>query len=230
MNKQFNIGDKLSPEDIEVGMIISIVKGCFVWGECTIVESKGNLIGFTTPDFDGDIFYYQGFKGDCSMKFTFKGYVEEDIKTPTLREAAQEIMLNSAMKWSEGNYETSCMQLRTFNDDNYYSPFATKDNPVYMPATPVGDSNWKLIPKQDKELSHVSSTQQQSVLDEQSIAEAIKTLSRASQELSTHVTVDGKGNVTVYSDYHQEDLVFDTAEKLVQYIECVKQMNSFVKK
>lgn len=73
----------------------------------------------------------------------------------------------------------------------------------------------------------VSSTDNTSCLSKQSIEEAIKTLSQAAQELSTHVSVDGKGNVTVYSDYHQEDLVFNTAEKLLQYIACVKKLDSF---
>ncbi|UUW39884.1 hypothetical protein VP14_197 [Vibrio phage VPMCC14] len=147
MNKEFKIGDKLSPEDIEVGMVVDIVN-----------RSSGDTL-------------------------------RKDIKITKLT--------------SYGGFEHT---EGSFGNHMFYNVilkgWMTTEHPVTT---------------SDK-LSSVS---------EQSITEAIKTLSQAAQELSTHVSVDGKGNVTVYSDYHQEELVFDTAEKLLQYIECVKKLNSF---
>lgn len=66
-------------------------------------------------------------------------------------------------------------------------------------------------------------------LSEQSIAEAIKTLSQASQELQTSVSVNSEGELTIYSNYHEKDLTFnlDSLDQLVQYIGCVKQLDSF---
>jgi len=152
MDKQFRVGDELSPDNIEVGMIVDVLTGDYHYKECTILVLKPNFVSFETPNFEGAVFNYERFRNNSSIKFLFRGYIKN-------------------------------------------SPVTSSDN-----------------------LSSVS---------EQSITEAIKTLSQAAQELSTHVSVDGKGNVTIYSDYHQEELVFDTAEKLLQYIECVKKLDNF---
>jgi hypothetical protein len=73
-------------------------------------------------------------------------------------------------------------------------------------------------------------SQQHNTLDEQSIEEAVKTLSQAAQELSTHITVSTEGEIVIYSDYHEQELTFDTTGKFMQYVECVKQMNKFGEK
>lgn len=152
MDKQFKIGDKLSPDDIKVGMIVDVLTGSCCYKECTILLLKHDFVSFETPDFEGAVFNYERFRNNRSIKFLFRGYSQNFVVSPS---------------------------------------------------------------------------QQHNTLSEQSIAEAIKTLSRAGQELQTKVSVNSEGEVVVYSDYHQEDLTFDTAEKFMQYVECVEQMNKF---
>lgn len=72
-----------------------------------------------------------------------------------------------------------------------------------------------------------TTSQQHNSLSEQSIEEAVKTLSQAAQELSDHISVDEEGKIIIWSNYHSNEIKFDTAEKFMQYIECVKQMNKF---
>lgn len=155
MVKQFKIGDKLSPDDIKVGMIVDVLTGSCGYKECTILLLKPDFVSFETPDFEGAVFNYERFRNNRSIKFLFRGYSQNFV---------------------------------------------------------------------------VSSTDNTSPLYEQSIVEAIKTLSQASQELQTNVSVTSEGELTIYSNYHEKELVFDTAEKFMQYIKCVKQMNSFVNK
>lgn len=223
-------------------------------------------------------------------------------KLMSIREALEyemnrNVSLRDSVPWSEGGYTTDFLCPRLFSDGEvYYAPMASKDNPVYMAATPIGDQDWKQLPKDfvvkkkkfkvGDELSpddievgmivdivsksgdgmkrnnvtvlellicggfqHSESTfgnyrsfkvifkgysespevssQQHNNLSEQSIEEAVKTLSQAAQELSTGISVDEEGNIVIYSDYHQDEIKFDTTEKFMQYIECVKEMNKF---
>ena len=148
-------------------------------------------------------------------------------KLMSLREALEyelnhRVSLKESIPWSEGDYETDFLQPRLFSDgETYYAPMTTKDNPVYMASTPIGDENWKQLPRE-----HV---QPQPTLSEQSIAEAIKTLSQASQELQTSVSVNSEGELTIYSNYHEKELTFnlDSLDQSVQYIECVKKLDKF---
>ncbi|WNO47205.1 hypothetical protein [Vibrio phage vB_VibM_10AMN] len=74
-----------------------------------------------------------------------------------------------------------------------------------------------------------SLSQQHNTLDEQSIAEAIKTLSQASQELQTRVAVNADGELTIYSHYHEKELTFnlDSLDQLAQYVDCIKKLDKF---
>lgn len=151
MNKEFKVGDELSPDDIKVGMIV-------------------------------DLLPYNQIKNYPTLK---------DVEVKSLQPPFGIVVVYKSTDWFIDLIGDYCVRF--------------KSEPPVTTTQPCDQSF------------------------EQSIEEAIKTLSRASQELSTHVTVDGKGVVTVYSDYHEERLVFDTAEKLVQYMECVKQRNSFLR-
>ncbi|UZV41112.1 hypothetical protein vBVpaMR16F_46 [Vibrio phage vB_VpaM_R16F] len=54
-------------------------------------------------------------------------------------------------------------------------------------------------------------------------------MSQASQELQTRVSVNSEGELTIYSNYHEKELTFnlDSLGQLVQYIECVKNLDKF---
>ncbi|AGH31894.1 hypothetical protein VPIG_00036 [Vibrio phage PWH3a-P1] len=145
MTKQFKIGDELSSEDIEIGMVVDIVnRGSGVkFRSDVIVTSISPCGGFTHSE--------TSFGNYMFFKVIFKGYVE----------------------------------------------------------------------------SPETSTQQHNTLDEQSIEEAVKTLSQAAQELSDHISVDEEGKIIIWSNYHSNEIKFDTAEKFMQYVECVKQLNKF---
>lgn len=226
-------------------------------------------------------------------------------KLMSLREALEyelnhRVSLKESNPWSEGYYTTDFLCPRLFSDGEvYYAPMEDKDNPIYMAATPIGDNNWKQLPKdfmktekkfrvgdkvklpEDSEFlfsdgdfhlkgigyvyevdeddeypvkvswfdsgedrsndynhedlifayeeSPEASTQQSNTLSEQSIAEAIKTLSQASQEIQTKFSVNSEGELTIYSNYHEKELTFnlDRLDQLMQYIECVKNLDKF---
>lgn len=154
MDKQFKIGDKLSPDDIEVGMIVDVLTGSCCYKECTILLLKHDFISFETPDFEGAVFNYERFRNNRSIKFLFRGYSQNFV---------------------------------------------------------------------------VSHSQQHNTLSEQSIAEAIKTLSQASQELQTRVAVNADGELTIYSHYHEKELTFnlDSLDQLAQYVDCIKKLDKF---
>lgn len=153
-NKLFQSGDKLSPDDIEVGMIVDVLTGSCCYKECTILLLKHDFVSFETPDFEGAVFNYERFRNNRSIKFLFRGYSENIT---------------------------------------------------------------------------VSSTDNTSSLSEQSIAEAIKTLAQAAQELQTMVAVNADDELTIYSHYHEKELTFnlDSLDQLVQYVECVKKLDKF---
>lgn len=148
MNKEFNIGDKLSPKDIKVGMIVSIIRKfpSELLHEDITVQAKIPERGFMysgTKEFHNWGCFYVIYKGEVKPS--------------------------------------------------------------------------------------VSNTQQQSPLDGQSIAEAIKTLSQASQGLQTSVSVNSEGELTIYSHYHEKELTFNlgSLDQLAQYVECVKKLDKF---
>ncbi|WNO47280.1 hypothetical protein [Vibrio phage vB_VibM_10AMN] len=71
----------------------------------------------------------------------------ESGPVPSVRKAlADTFLFVEPVAWDSGNNETAFNQLRTFNDNIYWSPTATLSTPVPMGATPIGDSNWKLAP------------------------------------------------------------------------------------
>lgn len=154
MSKEFKIGDKLSLDDIEVGMIV-------------------------------DLLPYNQIKG---YPPTLK-----DVEVKSLQYPFGIVVVYRSSDW--------------FIDiiEDYYVRF--KSEPP-VTTTQLCDQSF-----------------------EQSIAEAIKTLSRASQELQTRVAVNADGELTIYSHYHEKELTFnlDSLDQLVQYVECVKKLDSLNK-
>lgn len=57
-----------------------------------------------------------------------------------------------------------------------------------------------------------------------------ETLLRASQHLSQGVTVTPEGKFSVYSEYHEEELTFDSIDMLEEYVNLIKKLNSFSNK
>lgn len=78
--------------------------------------------------------------------------------------------------------------------------------------------------------SSPQSTQTASTTEnEQLYSDMFMTLLQATQKLSDGITVTTEGKFSVWSEYHDHELVFDTLDNLLEYVNVVEKMKSFEK-